>query len=316
MTPFSTAALVLWPAQALLGSPAGSVVASELDADTAASDQFGYAVAVAGERVLVGCPLDDLVGIDSGSAYVFERVGSEWVQSVKLGPPSNALSGDWFGAAVALAGDIAVVGGQFTSAAWVFENVGGVWLETAELLPGDGDADGFGSSVAVAGERVLVGAFADDDLALNAGQVFVFEKGPGGWSESASFGPASLDPNDWFGASVALDGDLALVGAPGDDEEGVTTGARCPATSPWSAPGRTTVPRERARARPTCSGARAWRGARTGSSKRRTPSRTTASAGRSPCPATRRSSEPSCRTCRSRTAARPTCSSTAAAAGR
>ena len=84
------------------------------------------------------------------------------------------------------------------------------------------EADRFGSSISLDGDRALVGAWADSS---NAGVVYVFEFDANAWVQTAKFSASDTDPGDAFGISVSLDGDRALIGAYGDDDEGGGAGA-------------------------------------------------------------------------------------------
>ena len=94
--------------------------------DATTGDEFGYAVFLSGDTALVGARLDDGVGTDSGSAYVFEKQGTVWVETATLAA-SDAAVGDNFGVSVSLSGDIALVGavgdsdaGFYSGSAYVF----------------------------------------------------------------------------------------------------------------------------------------------------------------------------------------------------
>jgi hypothetical protein len=83
--------------------------------------------------------------------------------------------------------------------------------------PGGQVGDGFGRRVAVSGDTMLVGMNGDDDEGVDAGAVIVYRRVDGHWQRVQKLGPAILETGDFFGWSVALDGDVAVVGAPGDD---------------------------------------------------------------------------------------------------
>jgi hypothetical protein len=100
-----------------------------IGSDTEANDQFGWSVAVSGDRVIAGAHHDDAGGNDSGSAYMFRRDrggANNWGETQKL-TASDAAADDWFGGAVAMAGSTVVVGayanddaGSFSGTAYVF----------------------------------------------------------------------------------------------------------------------------------------------------------------------------------------------------
>ena len=223
---------------------------SELHASSGSTnDKFGYAVAVDGDTAVVGAYRDDSSGDDSGAAYVFTRnpVTGLWGGGVKL-TASGGAAYDNFGISVAVDGttDTVVVGASGDDAdatdsgsAYVFvKPAGGGWAATstptARLTPSDGARlDYFGHSVAVSGDTVLVGAYQDDaevaDLE-DSGVVYVFVKPSGAeWTttstQTTKLMAAAPAADDWFGVSVALDSDRALIGMPGDDANGVDSGS-------------------------------------------------------------------------------------------
>jgi hypothetical protein len=196
--------------------------------DGIASDDFGLAVALDGDRVLVGA-----FGVEgfTGAAYVFDLVGGLWAQSAKLVAADRA-AGDDFGVSVSLEGHRALVGadgdddhGPSSGSAYVFEFDGFAWPETAKLVPSDGSAlDLFGYSVAVDGERAVSGALLDDDMGSASGAVYVFEFDTAAWNETklpVGDGQAA----DYYGVSVAVDADRIVAGAYGDDDLGDGAGS-------------------------------------------------------------------------------------------
>ena len=212
-----------------------SEVVKLIAADAVAFDQFGVSVALSGDRAIVGALANRGNKFKSGSAYVFERAaGGGWSQVAKLTAADGAALDD-FGNSVALSGDRAIVGayldydnGSRSGSAYVFERAaGGGWSEVAKLTAADGaDRDYFGGSVALSGDRAIVGVSGDDDNGFSSGSAYVFERAAGGtWSEVAKLIAADGKDGDQFGASVALSGDQAIVGAVGDDNDDINTGS-------------------------------------------------------------------------------------------
>ena len=216
--------------------------ASELAApNVAKDDKFGYSVAVDGDIAVVGAYRNDDNGADSGAAYVFTRsTGVVWDEGVKL-TASDGDSYDNFGISVAVDGEAIVIGasgdddnGADSGSVYVFtrDPDSGVWSQAAKLTASEGEAlDYFGQSVAVSGDTVLVGAPFDDreetdtETGLeDSGTVYVFTKANGVWSQAAELTASDAADDDNFGASVALDGDTAVIGAPGDDD-GIDSGS-------------------------------------------------------------------------------------------
>ena len=112
----------------------------------------------------------------------------------------------------------------------MFVRSGGSWTQEAELA-GDREADDFGSSVSLEGDRALVGADATND---HAGSAHMFERNGATWTEGAKFTASDGAQLDRFGASVSTSGGMALVGAPGDDDNGSSSGSAYVFTPPQS----------------------------------------------------------------------------------
>jgi len=201
-------------------------------ADAAESDRFGYTVALNGDTAIVAATGDDDGGSSSGSAYVFVRSGGVWRRGAKF-TASDAAAGDNFGSSVAFSGDTAVVGayldndgGTDSGSAYVFVGSGGVWTQQAKLTAADAAAaDLFGYSVALSGDTAVVGALYDDDGGTDSGSAYVFVRSGGVWTQQAKLTAADAAAGDWFGYSVALSGDTAVVGAHQDDDGGTTSGS-------------------------------------------------------------------------------------------
>ncbi len=215
-------------------------VAKLLAADGAAGDQFGYSVALSGDTALIGARFDDddVNGLESGSAYVFIRIGTTWSQQARL-TAADGSDRDWFGVRVALSGDTAVipadaddsdVNGVDSGSVYVFIRSGTTWTQQAKLTASDGAAvDLFGYSVALSGDTALFGArFDDDDVnGVDSGSAYVFIRSGTTWSQQVKLTAADVAAGDEFGYSVALFGDTAVITADADDDDvnGVDSGS-------------------------------------------------------------------------------------------
>ena len=209
--------------------------------DAEASDSFGVSVAVGGDIVVVGASLEDAEGTDAGAAYVFRRNeggADDWGQLTKLSA-SDAQNLDFFGVSVAVSDDTAVVGapgedtgGTNAGAVYVFQrDEGGAdsWGEVTKLAASDAQAgDVFGVSVAGSGDTTVVGALGEDDGGTNAGAAYVFHRNEGGadnWGQVTKLSASDAEASDSFGVSVAVGGDIVVVGASLEDAEGTDAGA-------------------------------------------------------------------------------------------
>ncbi|MBU0617282.1 MAG: FG-GAP repeat protein [Planctomycetes bacterium] len=212
-----------------------SQVAKLLANDGAAYDLFGSAVGASGDCAVIGAPEDNDNGYASGSAYVFGRdPNGVWTQHAKL-LADDGDAADLFGLSVAIDGDIIAVGarddealGNWSGSAYVFErDAFGIWHQAAKLLPHDGSAFwSFGESVAISGNRVLVGATTAFSFAPAGGAAYMFERDPNGaWPEVAQLVSDDIANSDFFGIAVALDGDIAVVGSENADYNADDSGA-------------------------------------------------------------------------------------------
>ncbi len=195
--------------------------------DAAALDLFGWSAALAGDRLVLGAPLDDHAGgISAGSAYVFERAGTSWSLQAKL-VANDAEAGDQFGNSATLSGDTAVLGaprddhagGINSGSAYVFLANGANWSQQAMLTPNDAAAnDDFGHTVTLKGDTAIVGSPQDEFSGLiRAGSAYAFVRVGTSWSEQVKFTASDAALGDNFGSSVALSGPSVLIGAPHDD---------------------------------------------------------------------------------------------------
>jgi choice-of-anchor B domain-containing protein len=183
---------------------------------------FGGAALIVGDQVLIGRP-GTLIGFPipashAGAVHVFRRAGDAWSETEILSAKDGIL-GDGFGTALAADGNILVVGAPGADdggAVYVYERgSGGRWTERARLTPASAaEGDRFGASLALKGGVLLAGAPGRDG---EKGMVVVFGrgKGAGDWTARGVMQGSGTSANDWFGASVAFDGQRALVGAPG-----------------------------------------------------------------------------------------------------
>ena len=161
--------------------------------DGEAVDIFGVRVAISGDTALIAARRDDdaVKGVDSGSAYVFIRSGTSWIQQAKL-TAEDAEAGDMFGYNVALSGDTAVItaamdddNGLKSGAAYAFTRSGVDWSQQTKLTAPDGAADDvFGWSVALSGNTALIGAPTSIFvLPGGSGSAYVFERSGSSWSQ-------------------------------------------------------------------------------------------------------------------------------------
>jgi FG-GAP repeat len=195
--------------------------------DAAASDQFGWSVSISGDTAVVGSLNDDCIaGENCGAAFVYRFNGTAWLQEQKL-TVSDAAEGDHFGMSVSINDDVIVVGafqdnciaGEDCGSAYVFRFNGTSWVEEQKIMAADSEAmDAFGASVSVAGGTVIVGArSADCAMGANCGAAYVFTFDGTSWSEKQKLTASDVVSYDFFGWSVAMSGDTAVIGMLQDD---------------------------------------------------------------------------------------------------
>ena len=212
------------------GSLSGSAYIFDLDgtqlakitaSDGAASDQFGYSVAIGNGHIVVGAYKDNS---NQGSAYIFDLDGT---QLAKITASDGAAS-DQFGHSVAIGNGRIVVGarqdvlnsGSRSGSAYIFDLDG---TQLAKITASDGAAgDQFGSSVAVGNGRIVVGAYADDDNATNSGSAYIFDLDG---TQLAKIIASDGAANDYFSISVAIGNGRIVVGVPFDDDNGSASGS-------------------------------------------------------------------------------------------
>jgi uncharacterized repeat protein (TIGR01451 family) len=190
----------------------------------------------------------DNSAVDAGAAYVFTRSAGVWTQQAYL-KASNTGVNDNFGTSVAASGDTVVVGAPFedsnatgvngnaadnsaagAGAAYVFTRSAGVWVQQAYLKASNtGGGDNFGWTVAVSGDNLVVGAPSEssnttgvngneaDNSATNAGAAYLFTRSAGGWTQQAYLKASNTGAGDSFGYSVAVSGDIVVIGAYKED---------------------------------------------------------------------------------------------------
>ncbi len=197
--------------------PLFAVAAVELTPSDSTSD-FGDDVSLDGDYALVGAPNDYDQGDRAGAAYIFKKINGVWIQIQKL-YAADGGDADKFGSTVSLDGDYALIGAYgdnlLAGSAYIFKRVGEVWTQEQKLVASDGATDDlFGSAVSLSGEYALIGASWDDDGGDKAGSAYVFQRqGDGSWTQMNKLTAADGGSKQYFGGSVSVAGEYALVGA-------------------------------------------------------------------------------------------------------
>ena len=184
---------------------------------------WGAAVSISGDKViLAGFKLP---------IHIYEKVSGTWTEVAKL-TASDLVTQNSFGEDISISGDKVIVGNAQSNSgfgsAYIFEKPVGDWVdatEDAKLTVSDGDPNVFGNGVSISGEKVILGAVGDDDNGSESGAAYIFEKVSGTWEEVGKLTASDGAAGDFFGFAVSLSGDLAIVGARHDDDNGLDSGS-------------------------------------------------------------------------------------------
>jgi hypothetical protein len=188
--------------------------------DSNAYDNFGCSVSIGGGYAAIGACRDES---NTGCAYIFQQDASGgWIQTTKLvasdvGPDSR------FGYSVSISDDYVVVGGSCnTNAAYIFQRNGVNWTQMAKLTAATGSC--FGEDVFISGDYVIVGSRGENG---HTGAAYIFQRNGENWTQVARLTDPNGNINDYFGGSVAISGDYAVVGAFNDGVPYYNAGSVC-----------------------------------------------------------------------------------------
>ncbi|MBX2822997.1 MAG: FG-GAP repeat protein [Rhodothermaceae bacterium] len=193
--------------------------------DTTTGNGFGTSVAIDGDRALIGASAEDVCGVNSGAAYIYERDDADesWKKVTRL-VPSDCVEGDFFGRSLSIHGDRAVVAASGTfpnrnasNAAYIFERNSetGEWKEVAKIKQYQEVEEGsFAASVSLDGDRLLVTTSGDPIRQEYNGAAYIYERTEDNrWVKKARLKGTGRLADGVFGGAGALDGDYAVVTA-------------------------------------------------------------------------------------------------------
>jgi hypothetical protein len=197
------------------------------------NSEFGKTVSISGDYAIVGAPDDDDAnGIRQGSGALYKRDINSGIwepYGPKLFNPDASVS-DYFGYSVSISGDYIIIGAPFDDeatgsnqgSASIFKRntVNGNWVpDGVKLLdPLAQSNDQFGSSVCISGEYAIIGAHRDDGTYTDQGSACIFKRNLSGiWEFEAKLIDSDYASGDYFGYSVSISGEYAIVGTPYDD---------------------------------------------------------------------------------------------------
>lgn len=164
-----------------------------------------------------------LIASQTAAAQSLARIVAATIHEQAKLVPADGTPGDAFGSRVSLSGDRALIGascdndnGDNSGAAYIFVFDGSTWREEAKLKPSDGgEQDSFGFSVSLSGDRALIGADNDQNNGAAGGSAYVFTFDGTTWTQQVKLTPSDLRSAGFFGFSVSLSGDRALIGSTG-----------------------------------------------------------------------------------------------------
>jgi hypothetical protein len=212
--------------------------------DAADGDLFGAGVDISddGDTVVIGAYGEDTGGNATGSAYVFTRSGTTWTQQQKI-QSSDIEAGDNFGIAVGISGNSENIivgaqaedtGGSNAGSAYVFTLSGSTWSQQAKIQASSSASDElFGLSVDIStdGNTVAIGSM-DDTGGTDVGAAYVFTRSGTSWTQQDKIQDSNKAASDGFGAnyfgrgvSLSGSGNVLVVGASGDDDNGSNSGS-------------------------------------------------------------------------------------------
>jgi hypothetical protein len=200
--------------------------------DNQSDDYFGISASISGNYAIVGAEKDDEVDTNSGSAYIYQFHSSGWQQVTKL-VPSDAANGDYFGCAVGMSGDYAIIGARYddytysnSGSAYIFKRYGNQWFQETRINASDRESsDYFGQAVSISNDYAIVGAYLEDTKGSNSGAAYIFKRDGHEWIQMAKLMADDGAADDQFGYSVYISGNYAVVGAPYDDDYGSGCGS-------------------------------------------------------------------------------------------
>jgi len=190
---------------------------------------FGRSVAISGNTAIIGSDANDAAGDASGAVYLFDvTTGNELFKLTG----ADTSTRDVFGFSVAISGNTALVGAQWdddagnqSGSAYLFDVATGNQL--FKLTASDAAAeDRFGYSVAISGNTAVVGSFYNEDTGSQSGSAYLYDVTTG--NELFKLTASDAAAGKGFGFSVATSNDIAIVGAPWDDDAGNRSGSAYP----------------------------------------------------------------------------------------
>jgi len=191
-----------------------------ISSDSVGGSWFGASVSIYKDNIIIGAPGENFI---RGSAYIFKREANAWIEEQKI-TASDGAPLNYFGFAVSMFGDYAVIGAIGARRAYLFKKENTYWIEKQKLTPSDGSygKDYFGASVSIWQDYVVIGVPGDDS---SSGSAYIFNSDGISWIERSKLIATDRIKNDIFGVSVSIAENDLIVGVAGDDDNGENSGS-------------------------------------------------------------------------------------------
>ena len=202
--------------------------------DGAAQDNFGQSVAISGDTLIVGAPMDDVGAVtNQGSAYIFTRTGTTWTQQPKVTSADGADS-DRFGRSVAIDDETAIVSAPgadsetafSAGAVYTFNRTGATYSQSQKFYSPETESFIFGDSIALSGGRLVVGAPRSNDPTRDLsgnGAIYVYQRSGTTFNRRGRLLAFDRASSDQLGSFVGIADNYVIGGSPGSDAYGFSS---------------------------------------------------------------------------------------------
>ena len=196
------------------------------------SNYFGCAVSIYGSYAIIGDTGDKINGGRSGSIYFFKKNANSWEQIQKY-TPKDGNEWDEFGATVLIYGDYAIASapgddekGKDFGSIYVFRKNGESWEYIQKLFADNGNEfDAFGRAVSIFKDYIFIGANLDRSNGYCSGSVYIYKKNDNQWLQIQKIIAHDGEASDYFGLTISISHNYAIIGAIGDDDNGDYSGS-------------------------------------------------------------------------------------------
>lgn len=194
--------------------------------------QFGLALDLFKDKLIVGSPFKNSCGSNCGAAYIYELVNEKWEETAIL-IPDDLNERDEFGIYVKINDNYAFISstkddgqGENSGSVYIYKKENHSWNFLQKLFAFDGEAgDAFGVAIDISDSLAIIGSYFDDDNGTNSGSVYVYKIINDNWTFIKKILPDDGDESDAFGSSISINENRVLIGSYSDDDNGFFSGA-------------------------------------------------------------------------------------------